>query len=192
MDICAETRRLRLRRFGEGDGEALVALHGDAEVMRWIDDGRPVAPEVVVGVELAGIVREYGELAEGMGCFAVEEKEQGAFAGWVALRPARSVGLDEGGVELGYRMRPGVWGRGYATEAARAVLRKAFTELGVERVEATTMTVNAASRRVLEKAGLAWVRTFFAQWDEPIEGAEHGDVVYAAERDAWLRRHDHP
>jgi hypothetical protein len=48
------------------------------------------------------------------------------------------------------------------------------------------MTVNMASRRVLEKAGLSLVRTFYAQWPTHIEGAEHGDVVYEiARRDWW-------
>lgn len=49
------------------------------------------------------------------------------------------------------------------------------------------MTVNAASRRVLEKAGLEYVRTFFADWPDVIAGGEHGDVEYAADRDRWRR-----
>lgn len=79
------------------------------------------------------------------------------------------------------------WGHGYATEGARALVRLAFTVLGAERVVATTMTVNARSRRVLEKAGLSLVRTFFAPWPEYLEGAEHGDVEYAVSRQDWLR-----
>lgn len=67
------------------------------------------------------------------------------------------------------------------------MVHKAFTELGVQRVVATTMTVNAASRRVLEKAGLTLVRIFFEQWPEPIEGGEHGDVEYAVTREVWQR-----
>jgi RimJ/RimL family protein N-acetyltransferase len=92
-----------------------------------------------------------------------------------------------GTAELGYRLFPAVWGCGYATEGARALVRRAFTELGLERVVATTMTVNIASRRVLENAGLMLVRTFFAQWPAYIEGAEHGDVEYALARQDWQR-----
>jgi RimJ/RimL family protein N-acetyltransferase len=58
-------------------------------------------------------------------------------------------------VELGYRLRRQAWGRGYATEGSRALIRNGFTELGVRRVFATTMAVNLGSRRVLEKAGPA-------------------------------------
>jgi RimJ/RimL family protein N-acetyltransferase len=64
-------------------------------------------------------------------------------------------------------------------------MRRAFEDFdgeryrhGHDRVAATTMAVNTASRRVMEKAGLRHVRTFFAEWPSYIEGAEHGDVVY--------------
>lgn len=55
-----------------------------------------------------------------------------------------------------------------------------------------TMSVNTASRRVLEKAGLRFVRTFFGQWPDPLPGAEHGDVEYALSKDDWIRQHGLP
>jgi RimJ/RimL family protein N-acetyltransferase len=55
----------------------------------------------------------------------------------------------------------------------------------VERVFAHTMTVNVRSRRVMEKTGLRYVRTFFEEWPETIEGSEHGDVEYALTREEW-------
>ena len=55
----------------------------------------------------------------------------------------------------------------------------------VERVFATTMTVNVASRRVMEKAGLKFVRTFHQPWPDYIEGQEQGDVEYALLRSEW-------
>jgi RimJ/RimL family protein N-acetyltransferase len=172
-----------LRRFTAADAGALAALHGDAAVMRYIDDGRPVPGEVVERETLPAILREYAVLPDGFGQFAAEAPD---FAGWFSLKPAASVGLDPADVELGYRLRPAVWGRGLATEGAGLLLRRAFTELGVDRVVATTMTVNTASRRVLEKAGLRHVDTFFADWPDPVPGAEHGDVVYAVTRQEWV------
>jgi RimJ/RimL family protein N-acetyltransferase len=68
---------------------------------------------------------------------------------------------------------------------ARPDPRKGFTELGVRRVVAQTMAVNVASRRVMEKAGLTYVRTFREEWTGPIEGAEHGEVEYALTKAAW-------
>ncbi|MFJ3203830.1 GNAT family N-acetyltransferase [Streptomyces sp. NPDC086989] len=184
MDDHLETDRMALRRFTGADVDDLAALHGHPEVMRYIDDGRPVPRAVVARQTLPSLLREYGELPGGHGCFAAVDKGSGAFLGWFSLRPASSAGLD-GGTELGYRLLPSAWGRGYASEGARALVARAFTELGAERVVATTMTVNAASRRVMEKAGLSLVRTFFEEWPEYIEGAEHGDVEYALTREAW-------
>ncbi|MGH3090592.1 MAG: GNAT family N-acetyltransferase, partial [Rubrobacteraceae bacterium] len=66
--------------------------------------------------------------------------------------------------------------------------REGFTKLGARRVIARTMAINTASRRVMEKAGLTHARTFHEAWDEPIEGAEHGEVEYALNREEWERR----
>ena len=62
--------------------------------------------------------------------------------------------------ELGYRLRKSAWGKGYATEGSRALIRKGFTEYGVQRVVAAAMAVNQASRRVMGKAvpGQYWPR----------------------------------
>ena len=186
VETYLETERLTLRRFTRADVDDLAVLHGHPSVMRRIDNGRPV-PRAVVEQQLTDILREYDELPVGLGCFAAVERSSGSFLGWLSLRPATSVGLD-GGTELGYRMLPSVWGLGYATEGAQALVHHAFTELGVDRIVATTMTVNTASRRVMEKAGLSLIRTFFEQWPEPIDGAEHGDVEYAVTRETWLHR----
>ena len=62
---------------------------------------------------------------------------------------------------------------------------KGFRELGATRIRAETMAVNVASRRVMEKAGLRYVRTFFADWPYRIPGDEHGDVEYAITREEW-------
>ncbi|WP_431676882.1 GNAT family N-acetyltransferase [Kitasatospora sp. KL5] len=182
-----ETERMLIRPFTGADLDDLAALHGDPEVMRRIDDGRPVPRAVTEHDTLPALLREYRELPAGAGCFAAVERSTGGFLGWFSLRPAASRGLT-GGTELGYRLRPACWGRGLATEGARAMVGSAFRDLGAQRVVATTMTVNTASRRVLEKAGLVLVRTFFEEWPEYIEGAEHGDVEYALTRQEWARR----
>ena len=184
-----ETARLRLRPFVPADVDGLAALHGDAEVVRYIEP-RPVPREVVAGKTLPGILAAYAELPAGLGYRVVEERAGARFAGWVDLAPPASVGLeDEEGLELGYRLRRAVWGRGYATEAARALVGLAFGRLGADRIVATTMAVNSGSRRVMEKLGLRHLRTFFADWPEPLEGAEHGDVVYELTRDRWSSAH---
>ena len=90
-------------------------------------------------------------------------------------------------VDPGYRLRRSAWGKGYATEGSRALIREGFAELGVRRVLAETVAVNAASRRVMEKAGLACVRAFHQERPWRIEGDEHGDVEYASTKADWER-----
>jgi RimJ/RimL family protein N-acetyltransferase len=92
---------------------------------------------------------------------------------------------DSGVASLGYRLRRSAWARGYATEGAQAPVRKAFTELGVDEVVATTMAVNVASRQVMEKAGLRYARTVHLGWADPLEGNERGDVEYQLTRADW-------
>ena len=80
--------------------------------------------------------------------------------------------------EVGYRLQRAAWGRGYATEGLGALVDQAFDALGFNRVRALTMTVNAASRRVLEKAGFRHVETAFPAGVHPLPGSEAGEVVY--------------
>ena len=70
-----------------------------------------------------------------------------------------------------------------------ALVRHGFARLGLDRIVATTMAVNLASRRVLEKAGLTLTRTLHADWPQHLDGAEHGDVVYELTRCQWLTAH---
>jgi RimJ/RimL family protein N-acetyltransferase len=84
-------------------------------------------------------------------------------------------------------LRRAAWGKGYATEGSRALIGTGFAEHGVRRVVAETMAVNVASRRVMEKAGMSLVRSFFQEWPDRIDGDEFGDVEYAIERGEWER-----
>jgi RimJ/RimL family protein N-acetyltransferase len=185
MQIFLETERLLLRRFTSDDVDALVELDSDPDVMRYINGGRPTSREEIQTQVLPAFL-EYYERFAGFGFWAAVEKSSGEFIGWFHLRPLPGQPEDE--PELGYRLRRSAWGRGYATEGSRALICSAFDELKVRRVFATTMTVNVASRRVMEKSGLRYVRTFHLQWPEYIHGQEHGDVEYAITRSEWLER----
>ena len=181
MHVYLETERLILRRFTMADIEDLVDLNSDPQVTRFINGGRPI-PREVVELDLAAFLAYYGR-GDGYGFWAAIEKPTGAFLGWFHLRPAKDAPPDE--PELGYRLKRSAWGKGYGTEGSRALIQKAFTELGARRVFASTMTVNVGSWRVMEKAGLRFVRTFFQEWPDKIDGDEHGDVEYALTRADW-------
>ena len=184
MRVFLETDRLLLRRFTEADVDNLVELDSDPEVMRFINGGRPTSREEVRNDILPAFLAYYQGFA-GYGFWAAVEKSTGAFLGWFHFRPPPDADVDD--VELGYRLRRSAWGKGYATEGSRALIRKGFTELGVQRVFAETMAVNLASRRVMEKAGLRLVRTFHQPWPDHIDGEEHGDVEYALRKADWER-----
>lgn len=182
MQVFLETDRLILRRFTADDADNLVELDGDPGVMRYITGGRGTSRTEIETDVLPRFLWYYERFA-GYGFWAAIERSSGEFLGWFHFRPPPECGPDE--VELGYRLRRAAWGKGYATEGSRALIEKGFRELGVRRVVASTMVVNVASRRVMEKAGLTLVRTFRQDWPDVIEGDEHGDVEYALIRSDW-------
>ena len=182
MQVFLETERLVLRRFTEADVENLFDLDSDPEVMRFITGGKPTPRDVIRDETLPRFLHYY-ERFEGFGFWAAIERSTGEFLGWFHFRPPEGSGPDE--AELGYRLKGSAWGKGYATEGSRALIHKGFAELGVRRVVASTMAVNAASRGVMEKAGLALERTFHQSWADAIEGTEHGEVEYALTKAEW-------
>jgi RimJ/RimL family protein N-acetyltransferase len=181
--IVLETERMLLRRFTEADAASLATLYGDSRVMRFITL-QPPSPAEVESKILPAYLREYRDLADGLGSFAAIEKKTGQVAGRFSLKPASSYGLT-GGTELGYRLYPAFWGRGLATEGARALIRSAFGRLHLDRVVATMMADNTGSWRVLEKCGMHRVRTFYYPDADLMPGAEHGDYVYELTRSDW-------
>ncbi len=174
--ILLETDRLSLREFTSSDVDNLYALHNDPEVMRFINGGKATPREVIENESLPAILRQGDR-------WAAIERATGEFVGWFSLKIVPGEPSER---ELGYRLHTKAWGKGYATEGSRALLRYGFTELGLTRVVANTMTVNTASRRVMQKCGLAYLRTFHLPWPDQIEGSEQGDVEYALTRADWL------
>ncbi|WP_322937732.1 GNAT family N-acetyltransferase [Nocardioides bizhenqiangii] len=165
------TERLRLEPVGDHHLEFLVELNADAEVMRYIcGRGRTAAETADEWLLRRG---PQSDVARGLGYWA--GFTDAGFVGWWS---ASSFTGRPDLAGLGYRLRRAAWGTGLATEGARAMVAYAFTVPGVERVVASTMAVNAASRRVLEKAGLRHVDTIYEEWRDPLPGSELGEVVY--------------
>ncbi|MFR9777902.1 GNAT family N-acetyltransferase [Micromonospora sp. MS34] len=187
VSIFLTTDRLVLREFTPDDAPLLADLDADPAVMRHLTGGRPTPPAEIRERVLPRILAAYRQ-PPGLGWWAAQRRTDGVFLGWFEFRPVRAGDPRE--VELGYRLHRSAWGAGYATEGARALVHRGFTELGVERVVAATMAVNAGSRRVMEKAGLSYRRTFHQDWPEPIDGSEHGEVEYALTRAEWARATD--
>ncbi len=147
------------------DIDALHTLWGDREVRRYLFSGEVPARERVIGIVEASI-RNFDK--QGYGFFSVRlALAPTAVIGFTGFRPFE----DGDVVELLFAIAPSHWGRGYATEATREVLRFGFGECGLSRVVATTDTPNQRSVRVLQRLGL-----FFDQ-----RRVRHGlDTVYFA------------
>jgi RimJ/RimL family protein N-acetyltransferase len=141
------TTRLRLRPFGDADASELFAMHSNAYVLRYWD--APPWTERARAEQFIAACRTIEE--EGVGIrLAVDRASDGAFVGWCSLTRWNP---DHRSASLGYCFRDSAWGHGYATEAARGLLRWAFDSLNVNRVQAEVDTRNAASAPVLAKLG---------------------------------------
>ena len=194
IHILLETNRLQLRRFTPADAEHIFALDNDPAVMRYINGGTSTPWQVVTQQILPGFLR-YDDATPGFGFWAAIEKATGDFVGWFVFRPT---GNDPQEVTLGYRFHKTAWSKGYATEGAAALIDRGFAEWGVARVIATTYEENRASRRVMEKLGMRYVRSF--RYSEAEIGASDTsytdsaevwpgeDVEYALERAEWESR----
>ena len=159
MAIPILTERLEIRLFEPTDLHALHAVYGDPEVTRWM----PAYP-TIEHTRRALDKHVAGGHAGGAALWAVVERSSGELIGDAGFAPLDGVGPE---VELGYTLGRRWWGRGYATEAARACLAEAFGPLGLKRVVAVVRPENDASIHVLEKLGMTRQGTRFAH------GAEH-------------------
>ena len=185
MHIIVETPRLTLRQFTEDDVDNMFNLDSDPEVMHYLTGGKPTPRQEISDRIIPWYLTVY-ERFDRLGTWAAESTATGEFLGWFHFRPGN--GTDITNVDLGYRLRRPAWHKGYATEGSRALISMGFTDLGVNRVFAHTMTVNTASRHVLEKCGLTLVRTVPYEGAYVIEGAEHGEVEYALTKPEWEAR----
>ncbi len=166
-----ETRRLTLRRFQPGDWPALHRALSDPEVVRF----EPYGPFTEAASRYEALAR-----ADNKAFWAVCRKD-GSLIGNVYL-DARA----HGGRELGCVLARDAWGRGYATEAARAVVDRAFAE-GARRVYAQCSPENRASCRLLERLGMRREAHFRldAPASRPGAPAWQDTYVYAILRDEW-------
>ncbi|HEY2584433.1 MAG TPA: GNAT family N-acetyltransferase [Tepidisphaeraceae bacterium] len=147
--IIAETVRLRLRHFHIVDGDAMDRVFTDPEVMRY---GQGAQTQAWVRKWLRGCLEDYHQ-KWGFGLWAVVERQTHQTVGFCGLSHFADVD-GQAETEIGYRLARAYWGRGYATEAARAVREYAFATLGLSRLISIIDPRNAASVRVAEKTGL--------------------------------------
>jgi RimJ/RimL family protein N-acetyltransferase len=155
MAVLYETERLLVRDLTDDDLPALYELHRHDEVMRWLKS----PPSAGVEEERARLEGWRARFPSGLGFLALVERDTTRLVGLLVLKPFDHLPY----LDLGWRLHPEVWGRGYATEAARGAMTYARDVLGRTDVAAVTLPDNARSRAVMERLGMTYA----------------GDVVHA-------------
>jgi RimJ/RimL family protein N-acetyltransferase len=157
------TQRLLLRGWRAEDRDPYAAMNADAETMQFY-------PSILSRVESdARVDRAAEEWArDGYGRWAVEIPGVAPFGGYVGLMSPRFEASFTPCLEIGWRLAREHWGRGYATEAARAAIDFGFTQAGVDEIVAFTVPANTRSLRVMAKLGMK----FSGEFDHPgvVEG----------------------
>ena len=182
MPLSLETDRLILREWRDDDQPEFARMNTDPRVMEFM--ARQLTPDesdaMVARIRNSFVQHEFG-------FWAVEVKGGASFIGFVGLAVPRFEAAFMPCVEIGWRLAAEHWGRGYATEAARCVLQRAFTDQGLPEIVSFTTESNLRSRRVMERLGMR--RQSADDFDHPSLPANHPlkrHVLYRLHRDDWV------
>jgi [ribosomal protein S5]-alanine N-acetyltransferase len=146
VDHVLHTERLILRPVTADDHAVLRAHWAAPDIRRFLFDGATL-PVAEITEVIQDSTRDFGRV--GYGLWLIHEKDDTDLVGTAGLRPLEDLGL-----EIFYSLAPGSWGKGYATEAARAVLDHALGALGLPEVLAEVDEGNTASIAVIERLGM--------------------------------------
>ncbi len=158
MKIFAETERLLLRELLPTDDAGMYELDADPDVHVYL--GQHPVQSLEESRKIIEFVREqYNQ--NGIGRWAVVEKETQTFVGWSGLKfILHTVNQHTNYYDLGYRFIKRYWGKGYATETAKATLAYGFNQLQLKEIYAMTHIANQASQQVLTKVGMQFIQAF--------------------------------
>jgi RimJ/RimL family protein N-acetyltransferase len=158
MSIIIETERLILRELVHTDVNGMFELDANPDVHKYL--GNNPVKSIDQSVEVIKLVRQQ-YVDYGIGRWAAIEKSSGNFIGWSGLKFITECENNHFNFyDVGYRLMPKYWGKGYATESAKAAIKYGFTKLNANEIIGTANVENIASRRALEKCGLTFVEKF--------------------------------
>jgi len=172
LGMKLETERLELRSATPADAPNLASLFSSPDVLRYL----PPIPPITLEQATRAIARRMKMEAElGYAPFIILTKNNDRFIGSGGVVPVK----DSPEVEIAYHFLPSAWGKGYATEAATAILAFGFESVRLKEIIGLTFPDNVASWRVLEKVGMRYVgtATYFG-----VEGLKK----YVASRGTWV------
>lgn len=182
--VHIETPRLLLRDWADTDAAPFASLNADLRVMEFF-------PKALTRTESDAQMASIRETLarNGFGLYAVEEKDGAAFIGFTGLAVPGLKAPFMPAIEIGWRLARESWGNGYATEAAGAVVDRAFGQLGLEALVSYTAEWNRRSQRVMEKIGMTRdPRDDFMHPNLPADHKLAPHVLYRIDRNRWLTR----
>jgi RimJ/RimL family protein N-acetyltransferase len=182
MSMC--TPRLILRPWRPEDVEPFAAMNADPLTMRFM-------PGVLTREQSEELLALFGahHRLHGFGVWALEVPGVAPFIGYTGLQRVGFAAPFAPAVEIGWRLAPAHWGKGYATEAAQATLRTGFEELNLDQIVSFTVAANKPSWSVMERLGMH--RDADGDFEHPRLPRGHAlrpHILYRISRDAWLRQ----
>jgi RimJ/RimL family protein N-acetyltransferase len=183
--VAIETERMVLRAWQMSDRAEFARLNSDVRVMEFMPARlSPVESDLF----LDRIEQHFFKY--GFGLYAVDLRQPRQFIGTVGLMVPAFKAHFTPCVEIGWRLSADCWGRGLATEAAKAVVQHAFESLKLESLVSFTVPANTRSRRVMEKIGMT--RDSSDDFEHPNLSEGHPlrpHVLYRLSRTDWIRAH---
>lgn len=162
MKFHIETERLILRELRITDLKSWFEMDSNTEVHKYLGN-QPVKKMEQIEYAFQSIQQQYAE--NGIGRWATIEKSTGNFIGWSGLKFIREEENNQiDFYDVGYRLSPEYWGKGYATESCKAALEFGFNTLNLCEIIGIVNEDNNASKKVLEKCGLKFVEK--SMWTE--------------------------
>jgi len=186
MNPVLLTRRLRLSDFSASNLPDLTRMNADPEVMRYF----PATLNPEESVALLQRITEHQRI-NGYSLFALHLKESDAFVGWCGLMVVPFEAHFTPAVEIGWRLNKIFWGKGLATEAAEAVLRLGFVELGLSEIVSFTAELNQPSIQVMQKIGMQLEpKDSFDHPKLPTNHPLQRHILYRLTKSLWLEQRE--
>lgn len=158
MDLVIETEKLILRPFEFSDTEPFFIMDKNPEVHNYLwNKPTEKIEETIKTIEI--VKQQYMDYK--IGRFAVVLKETNEFMGWAGLKYCtQKVNSQINFYDIGYRLDPKFWGKGYSTEASFAWLEYGFKKMKIPIMTASVQTTNIASNRILQKIGMEMIEQY--------------------------------
>ncbi|WP_203296601.1 GNAT family N-acetyltransferase [Luteirhabdus pelagi] len=155
MNYIIQTERLGLRNWHSSDLEAFVKMGQDTEVMKHF-------PSLLSPSETEQLMNRFSThfYEKGYTYFAVDELSTGKFIGFTGLMYQTFESDFTPSVDIGWRFKREAWGKGYATEAAKACLEFGFNKCKLAEIYSHTPVQNKPSEKVMQRIGMEYIKTF--------------------------------